>query len=184
MQVSVALLQEIIIDEGDRSMRIAILMISLTLSAIILFGGSQIQAQELFDDNIITVEGQVVSGEIKEVNTQNVKDLVKFRQRRNSNNYQMPPPEGKQSFRLNVTARSYCIRGFTSRGAPTRFGVVAVDPCVIPFGSKLYIPGYGWGTALDTGGAIKGNSIDLWMPTYSQCMQWGVRKVTITVVKP
>ena len=72
----------------------------------------------------------------------------------------------------------------TSRGVQTRVGVIAVDPRIIPYGSKIYIPGYGWGTALDTGGAIKGNTIDIWMPTYNQCIQWGVRDLTIKVVKP
>ena len=72
----------------------------------------------------------------------------------------------------------------TSRGVQTRVGVIAVDPNVIPYGSKIYVPGYGWGTALDTGGAIKGNVIDIWMPTYNQCIQWGVRDLTIKVVKP
>ncbi len=48
---------------------------------------------------------------------------------------------------------------------PTAAGVVAVDPTVIPLGSRLTIPGYGTGIAADTGGAVHGNVIDLWFPT-------------------
>jgi len=51
--------------------------------------------------------------------------------------------------------------GITATGTRAHFGTVAVDPKVIPLGTKMYIPGYGIGTAEDTGGAIKGNIIDL-----------------------
>jgi len=168
-------------------MRIFPIVIFSALFILIFLSFSSIDAQELFDETIITVEGQVQNAEIKEakeVKSPQVKDLVKLRQRRNTSHFQSPPQEGKKSYTLSVVARSYCIRGFTSRGVATNMGVVAVDPRVIPFGSKIYIPGYGWGTALDTGGAIKGNSIDIWFPTYSQCMQWGVQNITVTVVRP
>jgi 3D (Asp-Asp-Asp) domain-containing protein len=58
---------------------------------------------------------------------------------------------------------------------------VAVDPSVIPLGSRLGIPGYGLGVAADTGGAIQGARIDLWFPTVAQAHAWGSRVVTITV---
>jgi 3D (Asp-Asp-Asp) domain-containing protein len=59
--------------------------------------------------------------------------------------------------------------------------VVAVDPTVIPLGTRMYIPGYGPGIAADTGTAIKGLRIDLWFPTLEQTYQWGKRTVTITL---
>jgi 3D (Asp-Asp-Asp) domain-containing protein len=82
---------------------------------------------------------------------------------------------------LNVMAYSYCLTGRTASGRYTAPGIVAVDPRVIPLGSKLYIPGYGWGVAADTGGAIVGNKIDVWYPSLGQCYAWGVRNVTIQV---
>lgn len=82
---------------------------------------------------------------------------------------------------LKVLAYSYCLTGRTASGRSTAPGIVAVDPRVIPMGSKLYIPGYGWGVAADTGGAIMGNKIDVWFPSLGQCYQWGVRPVTIQV---
>ena len=73
------------------------------------------------------------------------------------------------------------IRGRTSTGMQTAAGVVAVDPAVIPLGTRLTIPGYGTGIAADTGGSVHGNVIDLWFPTLQQARAWGRRTVTITI---
>ena len=62
-------------------------------------------------------------------------------------------------------------------------GVVAVDPKLIPLGTKMHVPGYGPGLAADVGYAIKGRIIDLWFPTRAQARQWGRRTVTITVYR-
>lgn len=59
--------------------------------------------------------------------------------------------------------------------------VIAVDPSVIPLWSIVEVPGYGVAVAGDTGGAIKGNIIDLHMTTIDQCRQWGRRNVTVTI---
>jgi peptidoglycan DL-endopeptidase CwlO len=82
---------------------------------------------------------------------------------------------------LTVSSTGYSIRGRTATGIPTGPGVVAVDPSVIPLGTRLTIPGYGVGIAADTGGAVQGNAIDVWFPTQAQALQWGRRTVTITV---
>jgi uncharacterized protein YabE (DUF348 family) len=63
------------------------------------------------------------------------------------------------------------------------YSSVAVDPRVIPLGTKLYIEGYGYAIAEDTGGAIKGNSIDLFFNSSSEVNNWGVRWVNVYVVK-
>ena len=72
----------------------------------------------------------------------------------------MVTPSGERT--LTVSATGYTIRGRTSTGIPTAPGVVAVDPAVIPLGTRLTIPGYGIGIAADTGGAVQGNTIDVW----------------------
>ena len=82
---------------------------------------------------------------------------------------------------LVVTATGYALPGHTSSGSPVGWGSVAVDPGVIPLGSRLSIPGYGLGVATDTGGAIQGARIDIWFPTLVQARTWGTRAVTITV---
>lgn len=64
-----------------------------------------------------------------------------------------------------------------------RPGVVAVDPNVIPLGSRLYIPGYGMAIAADTGGAIRGNRIDLLMDSYDAAMNFGRQSVEVYVLE-
>jgi peptidoglycan DL-endopeptidase CwlO len=88
-------------------------------------------------------------------------------------------PDGARTLTVSVTG--YSIRGRTATGMPTAPGVVAVDPGVIPLGTRLSIPGYGEGVAADTGGAVQGNTIDVWFPTRAQALAWGRRTVTITL---
>jgi len=80
--------------------------------------------------------------------------------------------------------------GVTASGMKTRKGVVAVDPRVIPLGTRLYIesmqngvPSYGYSIAADTGGAIKGNIVDVFFPTRQEVNNWGVRKVKVYVLE-
>jgi 3D (Asp-Asp-Asp) domain-containing protein len=82
---------------------------------------------------------------------------------------------------LTVIATGYSIPGRTSTGLQTGWGVVAVDPGLISLGTKLSIPGYGEGVAADTGGTVRGPTVDLWFPTIGQALAWGRRTVTITL---
>jgi 3D (Asp-Asp-Asp) domain-containing protein len=90
-----------------------------------------------------------------------------------------PPAAGAAT--MTVTATAYTLQGHTATGAPVGYGVVAVDPSVIPLGTRMIIPGYGEGVAADTGGAIQGAVIDLWFPTAVEAASWGRRTVTITL---
>lgn len=82
---------------------------------------------------------------------------------------------------MTVQATGYALGGTTASGLPVGWGIVAVDPFVIPLGTKMTIPGYGEGVAADTGSAVQGAIIDLWFPTTAQALQWGRRTVTITL---
>jgi 3D (Asp-Asp-Asp) domain-containing protein len=82
---------------------------------------------------------------------------------------------------LTVTARGYSLPGRAATGLPVGPGVVAVDPAIIPLGTRLTIPGYGEGVAADTGSGVVGNTIDLWFPTFADALAWGRRTVTITL---
>ncbi len=90
---------------------------------------------------------------------------------------------------IECKATAYCLKGRTASGVQSQRGVVAVDPRVIPLGSRLYIESadgrytYGYAVAGDTGGAIKGNRIDLYMDTRSECMSFGVRNVKVYILE-
>ena len=72
--------------------------------------------------------------------------------------------------------------GITATGLPAVRGIAAVDPDVIPLGTRLFIPGYGEAIAADTGGAIVGNKIDLVMDSYGEAMDFGRQDVTVYVL--
>jgi 3D (Asp-Asp-Asp) domain-containing protein len=92
-------------------------------------------------------------------------------------------PTSHAPYRLKVDAVAYYLPGRTALGVPVRKGVVAVDPKLIPLGTKLHIPGYGPGLAADVGTAIKGRIIDLWFPSTALARSWGRQTVTITVYR-
>ncbi|MGE4271885.1 MAG: ubiquitin-like domain-containing protein [Desulfitobacterium sp.] len=87
--------------------------------------------------------------------------------------------EFKRAYLMRATA--YSGGGVTATGHNVRYGMIAVDPRVIPLGTKVYVEGYGEATALDTGGAIKGNRVDLYMNTEAAAWSWGVRSVVVYV---
>lgn len=89
---------------------------------------------------------------------------------------------------LDMVATAYtaqCIgcSGFTASGVHAGHGIVAVDPRIIPLGTKLYIPGYGFAIAGDTGGAIVGNRIDLGFDSLSDALGFGRRMVKVYTLK-
>lgn len=95
---------------------------------------------------------------------------------------------------IEVTATAYTTerwkRKTTATGAVARYGMVAVDPKVIPLGTKLYITSldgkswiYGTAVAADTGGSIKGNKIDLFFNTHNECISFGRRKAKVYILE-
>lgn len=94
-------------------------------------------------------------------------------------------PKGGRQLTVMTTAYAPGADGVdlrTATGARAGYGVIAVDPRVIPLGAKVYIPGYGYAVAADTGGAIKGSRIDLCFDTGAEALRWGRRTVTITIL--
>lgn len=99
-------------------------------------------------------------------------------------------PEGPLRYRrvLQMEATAYTpgeestapyTDGLTATGVRAGPGIAAVDPAVIPLGTRLYVPGYGFALAADVGAAIKGLRIDLGFATYQEAVEFGRRPVTV-----
>ena len=93
-----------------------------------------------------------------------------------------PEPAEPEVMFMEATAYTWTGNRTATGTWPSR-GTVAVDPRIIPLGTKLYIEGYGHAVAEDTGGAIKGNIIDLYMDDRSECLNWGRRQVEVRIVE-
>ncbi|MDX9866453.1 MAG: 3D domain-containing protein [Kiritimatiellia bacterium] len=74
--------------------------------------------------------------------------------------------------------------GVTASGTRTRRGTVAADTSVLPFGTIVYVPGYGYGRVEDRGGAIKGAKLDLWHKSHTEAREWGRKTLRVRVWKP
>jgi Uncharacterized protein conserved in bacteria len=85
--------------------------------------------------------------------------------------------------KYTMVATAYCDSGNTASGPACGDGIIAVDPDVIPLGTRVYVEGYGYAIAADTGGYIIGNRIDLWMANNSICEQWGRQTVKLYIVE-
>jgi 3D (Asp-Asp-Asp) domain-containing protein len=93
---------------------------------------------------------------------------------------EITPSRGERVLIMEATA--YCYTGFkTKTGTWPQRGTVAVDPKVIPLGTRLDIEGYGSGVAEDTGGMIKGNRIDVYLNSEREALNWGRRWVRVEV---
>lgn len=102
----------------------------------------------------------------------------------NSGSGSSAAPAGKT---MTMESTAYYTGSVTATGTkprrdPNGLSTVAVDPRVIPLGSKLYIAGYGYAVAEDTGGAIKNNIVDVFLNTADECRNWGRRNVQVTIV--
>jgi uncharacterized protein YabE (DUF348 family) len=95
---------------------------------------------------------------------------------------------GKEFYVRSTAYTASCngCSGVTATGIDLRANpnvkVIAVDPSIIPLGTKVYVEGYGYAIAADTGSAIKGYKIDIFLPSKSDAYRWGVRKVKIRIL--
>lgn len=95
-------------------------------------------------------------------------------------------PQFSKTIRVEATAYSAQEPGLnahTAIGTPVRYGVVAVDPNVIPLGTRLYIPGYGEAVAEDIGGDIIGYRIDIAFETYAEALEFGRQSLEIYIIE-
>jgi len=84
---------------------------------------------------------------------------------------------------FNATA--YCLRGRTANGGSVRRGIVAADPRVLPLGTRIYLNAGAYSgnyVVADTGGAVRGRKLDIWVPNCSEAMRFGRRSVSVNIL--
>ena len=139
---------------------------------VVKFGGEIVEETQ--------IKSNILVEPVKEIVLEGVKNVIKC------------PDTGKTyeyTKAMNMEATAYTDipndrwYGITASGMPTFVGMVAVDKNVIPLGTKLYVEGYGIAHAGDTGGAVKGNIIDLYMTNSKQTRAFGRRPKKVYILK-
>ena len=172
------------VSEGDNLFRIA-----LTHEIPI---GALIGWNELTSDLIHPGDELIVSGDEEEAMILEAKmseKVTAILQPKSPSPSSSPSASGGKELVVTATAyTAYCkgCSGTTAYGIDLRSNprekVIAVDPNVVPLGTKVWVEGYGEAIAGDTGGAIKGHKIDVFIPSYDRAMEWGVKKVKLKVL--
>lgn len=149
--------------------------------------------QEELDEKVD--EKKALLGKIKEDRLASEESLGNLQEKavkiRTEMNRLQPPSRGVSRGSIRMLATAYCPcssccgsnSGSTATGLPAGKGVVAVDPRVIPLGTKLYISEYGEAIAGDTGGSIVGQRIDLGFNSHSEALAWGKGWVVVEVIE-
>lgn len=136
-----------------------------TVEAVTLASNSQNNLQEQFNDQ----DNQIVQ-QVKQTKVQTSKEKSE-----NKNKELLET----MSFR----ATAYCLKGRTASGSSVRRGIVAADPRVLPLGSRIQLDAGGYSGAYmvaDTGGAVKGRKLDIWMPSCTEAVRFGSRNVKVS----
>ncbi len=83
----------------------------------------------------------------------------------------------------NMLVTAYDHGGMTSSGNKARKGTIAADVSLFPYGTQMYVPGYGWGEVQDTGSAIRENHIDVFFPEKKDAIEWGRKYLDVTIIR-
>lgn len=138
-------------------------------------GKKELVYEAIYKDGKLVSRSLVKENTIKEAKDKIIKKGTKEKKSSKKSNL------GKK---MTVSATAYSGHTITATGTVPKWGTIAVDPTIIPYGTKVYIPQFDkYFIAEDCGGGIKGNKIDIFMNSESQCNSWGKRTIDIYIVK-
>lgn len=180
---------------------IGIALLAITLNKARIEPQKEINVDRIYDYHIdkTLLENEIESlqGHIEKMETENstLKDRITTMQKQVKTNVNRGKFQGRKYRTEKLTVTAYAPfdnkSGMCSDGSPTKtatgtypkHGTVAVNPKRFPYGTEFYIEGYGYGKALDTGGAMRKNSskIDIFMQTHKNAIEWGKRDVEVII---
>ena len=151
----------------------------------------EVYSEELVDTEIEEPVAKIVAVGVgisapKEQEEENIEKPQKQSEDEKSTASDQIAPNGMAASKvitMKATAYHEEPGSLTKSGTLSRVGAVAVDPNVIPLGTKLYVEGYGYCVAEDTGGLIKGNRVDVFLGSDAECREWGVKYVSVYVLE-
>ncbi|MGI8554902.1 MAG: 3D domain-containing protein [Pyrinomonadaceae bacterium] len=91
----------------------------------------------------------------------------------------------KKALAGSFRATAYCLKGRTANGGGVRRGIVAADPRILPLGTRIYVNAGSYSgsyVVADTGGAVKGRILDVWVPNCSEAVRFGRKSVTVSIL--
>jgi 3D (Asp-Asp-Asp) domain-containing protein len=154
------------------------------LTAVLFYFQPTAQAKEAFN---IAVDSHDSIAQINQTTQQSTlqNNLQPDNQQKNTNEAAAELKGAFVSESRSFRATAYCLQGRTASGGGVRRGIVAADPRILPLGTRIQVSAGSYSgtyTVADTGGAIKGRILDIWVPTCSEANRFGRRSITVSVV--
>ncbi|MFS0690331.1 3D domain-containing protein [Sporosarcina sp. 179-K 8C2 HS] len=178
-----------VVEEGDTLFRIAL---NHDMTVDELMSLNNLSGETIYPGDVLTISGEGPVDDIVAVSTVKVASTYEESvPKKPAFNSSVSTPPASSGTEMTVTATAYTAyctgcSGTTAYGIDLRANpdqkVIAVDPSIIPLGTKVWVEGYGEAIAGDVGSAIKGHKIDVFIPTYESAMEWGVKKVKLKII--
>lgn len=147
-------------------------------------GTKELIYEAIYQDGKLVSKTLVEENTIKKAKDKIIKKGTKEKKKVKTASKNTSSAKSNLGKKMIVSATAYSGDSITATGTVPKWGTIAVDPNVIPYGTKVYIPQFGkYFIAEDCGGGIKGNKIDIFMNSESQCNSWGKRTIDIYIVK-
>lgn len=181
------------VEEGDNLYRIA-LNHGMTVQELTTL--NKLSGDIIYPGDVLKISGEDLGNEVASLSSVKVASVteettletVPKEPAFNPSVSNSPESTGTEMVVTATAYTAYCTgcSGTTAYGIDLRSNpeqkVIAVDPSIIPLGTKVWVEGYGEAIAGDVGSAIKGHKIDVFIPTYASAMEWGVKKVKIKII--
>jgi len=162
----------------------SILFGSIALAAVLFYFQPTAEAKSAFSTAIVSQEEtnqQTNQESVNQTNLQTENQQQNLIENSSETNAKATIVSEGRAFR----ATAYCLQGRTANGGGVRRGIVAADPRVLPLGTRIQITAGSYSgtyTVTDTGGAVKGRILDIWVPSCSEAIRFGRKSITVSVV--